>query len=233
MSSDRLIVALDVDTSAQARHLVTQLGDSACFYKIGLQLLASGGMDLARALVDDGHQTFLDWKLHDIPATVEKATRALADSGARFVTVHATPQVMAAAVQGRGDSPMQILGVTVLTSLDQTALHALGHTHTPRELVMLRVEQALEAGIDGVVASPEEAAAIRALAPDLLIVTPGIRPAGADAGDQKRIATPARAIRDGANYLVVGRPITAAPDPKTAATAIQSEIAAARSGQVV
>ncbi len=229
MPSDRLIIALDVDTSAQARQLVTQLGDSVCFYKIGLQLLASGGMDLARALVDDGQQTFLDWKLHDIPATVEKATRALADSGARFVTVHATPQVMAAAVQGRGSSPMQILGVTVLTSLDQAALCALGHTQTPRELVMLRVQQALQAGIDGVVASPEEASAIRAMAPDLLIVTPGIRPTGTDAGDQKRIATPASAIHDGANYLVVGRPVTAAPCPKTAAAAIQSEIAAALS----
>lgn len=230
MSSDRLIIALDLPTTAQARQLVDRIGDAAGFYKIGLQLLASDGMALARALQSAGHKTFLDWKLHDIPATVEKATRALADSGASLLTVHATPQVMAAAVKGRDNSPMKILGVTVLTSLDADALKALGHTHTPRELVMLRVQQALDAGIDGVVASPEEAADIRALAGHrLLIVTPGIRPKGADVGDQKRVATPTSAIADGADYLVVGRPVTEAPDPKTAAAAIQSEIAAALS----
>ena len=228
MTTDRLIVALDVPTTAEARALVAKIDGAATFYKIGLQLLASDGMALARALNAGGHKTFLDWKLHDIPATVEKATAALADAGATFLTVHATPQVMAAAVKGRGKSPMKILGVTVLTSLDQAALHVLGHTHTPRELVMLRVRQAIEAGINGVVASPEEAADIRAVAGDrLLIVTPGIRPTGADVGDQKRVATPASAIADGADYLVVGRPITEAQDPKAAAAAIQLEIAAA------
>jgi orotidine-5'-phosphate decarboxylase len=230
MTTDRLIVALDVPTTAQAQTLVARLDGAVSFYKIGLQLLATDGMTLARALNEAGHKTFLDWKLHDIPATVEKATAALADAGATFLTVHATPQVMAAAVKGRGASDMKILGVTVLTSLDQDALHALGHTHTPRDLVRLRVQQALDAGMDGVVASPEEAADIRAIAGDrLLIVTPGIRPAGADMGDQKRVATPASAIADGADYLVVGRPITEALDPKAAAAAIQVEIAAALS----
>ena len=232
MTTDRLIVALDVPTTTEAQALVARIDGAATFYKIGLQLLATDGMALARTLSRTGHKTFLDWKLHDIPATVEKATAALADAGATFLTVHATPQVMAAAVKGRGSSAMKILGVTVLTSLDQAALHALGHTHTPRDLVMLRVQQAMEAGVDGVVASPEEAADIRAAAGDrLLIVTPGIRPAGADVGDQKRIATPASAIADGADYLVVGRPITEAADPKAAAAAIQLEIAAAVSAR--
>lgn len=226
----RLICALDVPTASQARLLVDQVQDAVGFYKIGLQLFATDGMGLARDLKREGRQVFLDWKLHDIGATVEKAAAALADAGCDLVTVHARPQVMAAARRGVEGSSLKVLGVTVLTSLSAEDLAADDHTLSPAELVELRVQQALDAGIDGVVASPQEATRVRQIATeagraDFLIVTPGIRPVGAAMDDQSRAATPEQALRDGATHLVVGRPITAAPDPRTAALAIAQSIA--------
>ena len=221
MSDPRLYVALDLPSIDEARDLVATLGDAVRSYKIGLQLLPIGGTDLGRELRAKGKNVFFDFKLHDIDATVEKATRSIAGLGANLLTVHARPDVMRAAVKGRGESDLKILGVTVLTSLDQKALEDIGYFNTPEELVMRRVEQAMDAGVDGVVSSPLEAAAIRAVVPDdFLIVTPGVRLATDAKGDQKRVATPADALTSGASHLVVGRPITAAPDPGAAATSI-------------
>ena len=221
----RLIVALDQPTPDAAWAIVEALGDTVSFYKIGLQLIPIGGMDLSRRIKAAGKQVFLDYKLHDIPATVEKATRSLSTAGADLVTVHAEPAVMRAAVAGREDPSLRILGVTVMTCYDDEMLTEMGYAHGARDLVLRRVEQSLEAGIDGIVASAQEAAEIRErFGDDFLIVTPGIRPAGADAGDQKRIATPASALRDGATHLVVGRPIHGAADPAAAATAIVEEM---------
>ena len=195
-------------------------------------MFATDGMALARDLKADGKQVFLDWKLHDIGATVEKAAAALAGSGCDLLTVHARPQVMAAARKGVEGSGLKILGVTVLTSLTDADLTADDHSLSAADLVALRVRQALDAGIDGVVSSPHEAAQVRALAeaagrPDFLIVTPGVRPAGAALDDQARAATPASALQAGATHLVVGRPITAAPDPRAAAEAIVQEMTVA------
>ena len=231
MTADpRLIVALDVPTRADAETLVASLDDAVSFYKIGLQLLASDGMAMARELKANGKSLFLDWKLHDIGATVEKATAAVVASGAcDLLTVHAEPQVMAAAVKGRGgDRTAKILGVTVLTSLDDQALVELGYGLTVRDLVARRIRQALDAGVDGVVASPHEAALAREIGgPDFLVVTPGVRPAGAAMDDQARAATPSDALRSGASHLVVGRPISAASHPRAAALAITKEMAGA------
>lgn len=223
----RLIVALDVPTVADARRLVERLDDAIGFYKIGLQLLATDGMALARELKGAGKRVFLDWKLHDIGATVEKAAAALAETGAGdLLTVHAHPQVMAAAARGVEGSPLKVLGVTVLTSLAQADLVALGHNETAETLVERRVAQAVEAGIAGVVASPMEAALARRIGgADFLVVTPGVRPAGAALDDQARAATPAQALANGASHLVVGRPITAAADPRAEALAIAAEMA--------
>ncbi len=231
MTSDpRLIVALDLATRAQAEEMVETLGDSVVFYKVGLQLLASGGMEMARDLKARGRSVFLDWKLHDIGATVEKATAAIVASGAcDLLTVHAEPQVMAAAVRGRGgERSAKILGVTVLTSLSGQDLSEMGYGMGVEALIERRVRQAVEAGIDGVVASPHEAAIARRIGgPDFLVVTPGVRPAGAAMDDQARAATPADALAGGASHLVVGRPITAAGDPRAAARAICAEMAGA------
>lgn len=208
--------------------MVERLGDSISFYKIGLQLLASGGMDLAKDLKRSGRSVFLDWKLHDIGATVEKATAAVIASGAcDFLTVHAQPQVMAAAVRGRaGAKDAKILGVTVLTSLSEDDVKAIGYGMPIAELVERRIRQALDAGVDGVVASPHEAAMARRIGgPDFLVVTPGVRPNWAKADDQARAATPEGAIAAGASHLVCGRPITAAEDPKAAADSIARDIA--------
>ena len=226
----RLICALDVPTVDHARALLDQVQDAVGFYKIGLQLFATDGMGLARDLKAQGRQVFLDWKLHDIGATVEKAAAALAEAGCDLVTVHARPQVMAAARRGVEGSGLKVLGVTVLTSLSAEDVAADDHSLSPADLVELRVRQALDAGIDGVVASPQEAARVRQIAtgadrPDFLIVTPGIRPVGADLNDQSRAATPEQALRDGATHLVVGRPITAVADPRAAALAIAESIA--------
>ena len=231
MSDPRLICALDVPTTAEARALVERIGDAVGFWKVGLQLFASDGMGLARDLKASGGQVFLDWKLHDIGATVEKASAALAGSGCDLLTVHARPQVMAAAVRGAAGSGLKILGVTVLTSLTDADLAADDHSLTAADLVSLRVRQALDAGVHGVVASPMEARRVRdqvraaGRRDDFLIVTPGVRPAGAAMDDQARAATPARALSDGATHLVVGRPITAAADPRAAALAVAAEMA--------
>lgn len=224
-TDERVFVALDLPSVEEAHAMVRVLGDSVASYKIGLQLLPIGGVELGRKLRDAGKNVFLDFKFHDIDATVEKATRSIVGLDAQLLTVHARPDVMAAAVRGKGDSGLKILGVTVLTSLDKQALEDIGYNDNAEDLVMRRVRQAQDAGVDGVVASPLEAAAIRAAVPDgFLVVTPGVRPIGADAGDQKRIATPAAALRSGASHLVIGRPITQAADPAAAARAIMAEI---------
>jgi orotidine-5'-phosphate decarboxylase len=225
---DRLIVALDLSSVEAAESIVARLGEAVSFYKIGYQLAFAGGLDLARRLADNGKQVFLDLKLHDIGNTVANGVESVARLGASFLTVHAYPQTMRAAVAARGESGLRILAVTVLTSYDDSDLAAAGYDFTVAELAAERAAQARDMGIDGLVCSGEEAAALRKIAGHrMVLVTPGIRPAGADAGDQKRIMTPASAIAAGADYLVVGRPIVAAADPKAAAQAIVAEIAAA------
>jgi orotidine-5'-phosphate decarboxylase len=223
----RLIVALDLPTRAEAEAMVEALGDAVSFYKIGLQLLAAGGADMARDLRRRGRKVFLDWKLHDIGATVEKATAAVAASGGcDFLTVHAEPQVLAAAVRGRDGAPIKILGVTVLTSLNSQDLGEIGYAFSAQALVERRIHQCLAAGVDGVVASPHEAALARRLGgPNFLVVTPGVRPGWASLDDQARAETPAFALAQGASHLVVGRPITAAEDPRAAAIAVTEEMA--------
>lgn len=227
MSADsRIIVPLDLPTRADAEAIITRLGDSISFYKVGLQLFATDGMALARDLKAEGKQVFLDWKLHDIGATVEKAAEALAKAGGDLLTVHAHPQVMTAAVKATKGSGLKVLGVTVLTSLTDADLVEMGYAFDARTLVERRIRQAIACGADGVVASPQEAAMAKAIAPaGFLIVTPGVRPAGADMNDQARAATPGDAIRAGATHLVCGRPITGAADPRAAALAIAEEIA--------
>jgi len=215
MSDPRLYVALDLPSIDAARDMVARLGDSVESYKIGLQLLPLGGAEFGRELAAQGKNVFLDFKLHDIDATVEKATRSISAIGADLLTVHARPDVMRAAARGRSGR-LKILGVTVLTSLDEQALIDIGYHHTAEELVLHRVRQAMEAGIDGVVSSP--------LPDNFLIVTPGVRMAGQDVGDQKRIATPQNAIKAGASHIVVGRPITQANDPRSAAQAITASL---------
>jgi orotidine-5'-phosphate decarboxylase len=223
---DRLIVALDVPSVEAAQALVARLGDAVSFYKIGYQLGFAGGLVYAQALTDAGKKVFLDLKLHDIGNTVAQGVKSVAKLGASFLTVHAYPQTMKAAVEAREGS-LRILAVTVLTSYDDADLAAAGYDFTVPELVAERAAQARDIGVDGLVCSPAEAQKVRAVVgPRLALVTPGIRPAGADAGDQKRIATPAAAIAAGADYLVVGRPVVAAPDPKAVAAAIVAEIAA-------
>jgi orotidine-5'-phosphate decarboxylase len=230
MTADpRLIVALDHADSDDARRLVEQLDDKVSFYKVGLTLLARGdGVALAHALQAAGKSVFQDWKLHDIGAQVEGAARAIADGGADLLTVHGEPQVMRAALAGRGETATRLLAVTVLTSLSDADLQDIGYAVPAAELVARRTRQAQEIGLDGVVASPLEAAEIRALVgPDFLIVTPGVRPAGAEADDQARLGTPAAALAAGASHLVIGRPITAATDPRAAVDAILAEMAGA------
>jgi orotidine-5'-phosphate decarboxylase len=222
---ERLIVALDLPSVEAAEALVAQLGDAASFYKIGYQLAYAGGLAYVEKLVGAGKKVFLDLKLHDIGNTVGQGVKSAARLGATFLTVHAYPQTMAAAVEARGDA-LRILAVTVLTSYDDDDLKAAGYETSVKALVARRAEQARALGIDGLVCSPEEAANVRAVAgAGMALVTPGIRPAGAATGDQKRIMTPAAAIAAGADYLVVGRPIVAAPEPRAAAEAIVAEIA--------
>jgi orotidine-5'-phosphate decarboxylase len=225
---ERLIVALDVPSVAEAEAMIARLGDAVAFYKIGYQLAFAGGIDLARALAGAGKQIFLDLKLHDIGDTVARGVESVARLGVSFLTVHAYPQTMHAAVDARGDSTLRILAVTVLTSYDDADLAAAGYDFTVPELVGERAAQARDIGVDGLVCSGREAALLRPIVgPGMVLVTPGIRPAGAEAGGQKRVMTPAAAIAAGADYLVVGRPILAAPDPKAAAAAIVGEIAQA------
>lgn len=225
---DRLIVALDVPTAAEARGLAEAIGDACRFYKIGHQLLYTGGEALARTLIAEGARLFIDAKLLDIPQTVAAGTQSIAALGAHFLTVHAYPHALAAAQRGAAGSTLGILGVTVLTSLDDADLAEIGYALPVRALVARRVRAALDAGIAGVVASAAEAALVREIAGTALtIVTPGIRRAGDAAGDQKRVATPQSAIAAGADLLVVGRPITGATHPRDAARRFQDEIAKA------
>ena len=223
---DRLIVALDLPGVAAADAMVAKLGDSVSFYKIGYQLAYAGGLPFTRELVNAGKKVFVDLKLHDIGNTVARGVESIATLGATFLTVHAYPQTMKAAVEARAGSDLKILAVTVLTSYDDGDLHAAGYRFTVSDLVEARAQQAQVLGVDGLVSSPEEAASLRKIiGHQMQLVTPGIRPAGSASGDQKRIMTPSRAIAAGADYLVVGRPITEATDPLRAAEAIQAEIA--------
>ena len=227
-ADDRLIVALDLPNALAAGELVESLGSAVSFYKVGLGLLTGGGMALALELKQAGKRVFLDLKLFDIGATVESAAAGIAGLGLDFLTVHGDPQVVRAAVAGRGDAPTRILAVTFLTSLDRADLdQMLIRDGAIEDLASERARRALLAGADGVIASPAEAAAIRALpeADGRLIVTPGVRPAGAAPGDQKRTATPAEALAAGADHVVVGRPIRAAADPRAAARAVLAEMA--------
>lgn len=225
---DRLIVALDLPGIPPARAMIDRLGDAVSFYKIGKELVYAGGLDLAAELVAAGKKVFLDLKLHDIPMTVERATAAVSGLGATYLTVHAYPQTLAAAVKGAGTSGLKVLGVSVLTSMNDADLAAAGYGLGVNDLVRRRARQAYEAGAAGLICSPLDIALVKeTVGEGLEIITPGVRPAGSDAGDQKRIMTPADAIRAGASRLVVGRPITAAADPKAAAEAIVAEIAGA------
>src|SRR5882757_611801 len=225
---DRLIVALDLPGVAEAEAMVARLGDSVSFYKIGYQLAYAGGLPLVRQLSGAGKTVFVDLKLHDIGNTVARGVESIAGLGATFLTVHAYPQTMKAAVEARAGSSLKILAVTVLTSYDDGDLHAAGYRLNVSDLVEARAQQAQVLGVDGLVCSPEEAASLhKIVGHQMSLVTPGIRPAGTATGDQKRVMTPGRAISAGADYLVVGRPITEAADPKAAADAIQLEIARA------
>lgn len=225
---DRLIVALDLPDVEAASAMIARLGDSVSFYKIGYQLGYAGGLPLVRRLADAGKQVFVDLKLHDIGNTVARGVESVARLGATFLTVHAYPQTMKAAVEARAGSDMKILAVTVLTSYNDAdaaaAFYRLGIT----DLVAERARQASELGIDGIVCSPEESANLRKLlGHGMSLVTPGVRPSGSATGDQKRIMTPASAIVAGSDYLVVGRPVIDAADPRAAADAIVDEIAQA------
>src|SRR5512139_3210848 len=222
---DRLIVALDLPGVAPAEAMIARLGDSVTFYKIGYQLAYAGGLPLVGRLADRGKKVFIDLKLHDIGNTVARGVESVARLGATFLTVHAYPQTMKAAVEARAGSSLKILAVTVLTSYDDGDLHAAGYRLNVSDLVEARAQQAQVLGVDGIVCSPEEAARLhKIVGHQMFLVTPGIRPAGAASGDQKRIMTPGRAILAGADYLVVGRPIVEAADPRAAAEAIQAEI---------
>lgn len=226
LADPRLIVPLDLPTVADARAMVERLDSAVSFYKIGLELLATEGMAFAGDLKRAGKSVFLDWKLHDIGATVERSARVLAGAGCDLLTVHAEPQVMRAAVRAREGSDLKILGVTVLTSLTDADLAEMGYAFDARALVERRIRQAVDCGVDGIVSSPHEAALAREIAgPDFLVVTPGVRPDWSAKNDQARAATPADALRAGASHLVCGRPITAAQDPRAAALQVIEEMA--------
>lgn len=222
---DRLIVGLDVPTVAEAGKVVAELGDAVAFYKIGYQLAFAGGLEFARDLAADGKKVFLDMKLLDIDNTVAKGVENIARMGMTMLTLHAYPKAMRAAVEAARGSGLCLLGVTVLTSMDEQDMIEAGYEYDPHTLVLRRAEQALAAGMGGIVCSAEEATAVRRIVgPGLAVVTPGIRPAGADKGDQKRVMTPADALRAGASHLVVARPVVAAPDRRAAAEAILAEM---------
>jgi len=221
-----IIAALDVESAAGARALVARIGPRVNFYKVGLELYTAAGMEIVKQLLGEGKQVFLDLKLYDIPETVARAVSLVAPTGVRFLTVHAVSSVMRAAVAARAGSRLQILGVTVLTSFGPEDMDDLDYDGTVASLVERRARKAVELGVDGIVASPLEAAAVRrVVGPNTVIVTPGVRSAGVDAGDQKRVATPAQAIRDGADYLVMGRQITRAADPAAEVDRILMELA--------
>ncbi len=220
-----LIVALDFESAGRARELVDRLGDTVSVYKVGLELYAAAGMEFVKELIGRGKDVFLDLKLYDIDETVKRAVARIAESGVRFTTVHAIKPVMRAAVEGRGSSSLQLLAVTVLTSFDQHDLGEMGYTCSVSDLVALRVRQAMETGVGGIVCSPLEVAGVRAMTGrDAVLVTPGVRSAGAGKGDQKRVATPAEALANGADYLVIGRQVTRAEDPAAEARRILEEV---------
>lgn len=226
MTENPIIIALDLDSAAEARDLVRRLGDSVDFYKVGMELYAAAGPDFVTELVDEGLQVFLDMKYYDIGETVKRAVAQVAKRGVRFLTVHASDAVMRAAVEGKGDNGLQLLAVTVLTSVDDADLKKDGYSTSVRDLVELRVRNAVEAGVEGIVCSPLEVARVREVAgPRTILVTPGVRSAGTAPGDQKRVATPAQAIADGANYLVIGRQVTRSNDPSGEVKRILGEIA--------
>jgi orotidine-5'-phosphate decarboxylase len=225
---DRLIVGLDIPTIAEAEKMVATLGDSVSFYKIGYQLVFAGGLEFARDLARDGKQIFLDMKLLDIDNTVAMGVENIVKMGMTMLTLHAYPKAMRAAVDAAKGSDLCLLGVTVLTSMDAADVEDAGYAQSPAELVLNRARQAREAGMGGIVCSAEESTRVREIVgPEMAIVTPGIRPAGSDAGDQKRVMTPGDALRGGSSHLVVSRPIVKAPDPKAAAQAILAEMQAA------
>jgi orotidine-5'-phosphate decarboxylase len=230
MAESPIIIALDIESAVEARTLVNALGDSATFYKVGLELYAAAGMDFVRELAAQGKQVFLDLKLHDIGETVKRAVTQISRvPGIRFLTVHAYKPVMLAAMAGKENSSLQLLAVTVLTSLDDRDLAEMGYQCSVPELVARRVKQAAESGIDGIVCSPLEVASVRAvMGPKAVLVTPGVRSAGAATGDQKRVATPAQALANGANFLVIGRQVTRAADPRGEVRKILDEIQASR-----
>jgi orotidine-5'-phosphate decarboxylase len=220
-----LIIALDVESRDEASKIVRYLGDSVDFYKVGMELYAAAGMDFVRQLVGHRKKVFLDLKLYDIGETVRRTVVQVARSGATFLTVHGERGIMKAAREGRGDAPLKLLAVTVLTSLDQDDLKDLGYICSIQELVSLRVQKALDSDMDGVVCSPLEVASVREIAgPKMLLVTPGVRSSGNHAGDQKRVATPQDAMRNGADYLVVGRQVTRAENPRKEVERILQEV---------
>ena len=225
---DRMIVGLDLPKLKEAERMVARLGDTASFYKIGFELVLSGGIPFAADLARSGKKVFLDLKVHDIGNTVARAAERAAELGMSFITVHAFAPTMRAAAEGRGKSALKILGVTVLTSWDENDVRAESYSVNLAALAAKRADHAKAAGIDGLIASPMEAAALKKqVGGSLLIVTPGVRPAGSVAGDQKRVMTPGEAIRAGADYIVVARPVIAAGDPKAAAQTIVAEIESA------
>lgn len=229
MQPNPLIIALDVDSTAAALSLVEKIGPAADFYKIGMELYATGGMPFVSEIAASGKKVFLDLKLYDIPETVKRATRQIAGQGsATFLTIHASRSLMQAAVEGRGASETKLLAVTVLTSFNEADLADLGISLPIADLVELRVKKAVESRMDGIICSPLEVARVRRVAgPGMLLVTPGVRSAGSAKGDQKRVATPAEAIAGGADYLVIGRQVTRADDPRAACERILDEIATA------
>jgi len=225
MKTSPVIVALDLESGAEARALTAALGDSASFYKVGLELYTSTGVDFVRELKAQGHRIFLDLKLYDIGETVKRAVAQVARLGVDFLTVHGSRAVMEAAVAGKGAAPLQLLAVTVLTSFDESDLRQMGYPCSVSDLVELRVRNAMEARVDGIVCSPVEVGRVRAVAgPAAILVTPGVRSMGAAVGDQKRVATPSQAIADGADYLVIGRQVTRAVDPRLEMLRILEEI---------
>lgn len=225
MNRNPIIIALDVPSTEQASILVDRLGDSVDFYKVGMELYAAGGMPAVRSLLASGKQVFLDLKLYDIGETVKRATACIAESDVRFLTVHGSQAVMRAAVDGRGNSNLRLLAVTVLTSFDREDLADLGYDCPLSDLVALRVRNAMAAGIDGIICSPRDVSSVRAIAgPAAIVITPGVRSQTAARGDQKRVATPLEAIQAGADYVVIGREVTRAQDPASEVHRILEEI---------
>jgi orotidine-5'-phosphate decarboxylase len=227
MNDTPIIIALDVPSAAEARRLVREIGDAASFYKVGLELYAAAGPDFARELKAEGYRVFLDLKLHDIGETVRRAVAAVTKIAPDFLTIHATDQVMRAAVEGRGESALKLLAVGVLTSLDDSDLLKDGYATGVTDLVELRARNAMDAGVDGIVCSPREVARVRAITGrKMILLNPGVRSAGAASGDQKRVATPAEAIAAGADYVVIGRQVTRAKDPRGETLRVLEEVGA-------